>query len=255
MPWDPQRYNRFKQIRYQPFFDLLNFISAENLKNGVDVGCGTGEPTSFLADKFKNANFLGIDCSEEMLTESRRFEKDNLHFERATIEEFAQSTSTWDLIFSNAALQWSDNHRELFPKLIAKLHPGGQSAVQMPFQRENVLNQLLLELVSEKPFADLLGGFIQISPVLTIDDYVKLLFDSGLQDLDVSLKVYPIIAKSETELYEFISGSALIPYMERLDEAAQELVKTAFIQRIQTYFASFPAVYPFKRILMYGVRE
>ncbi|PPL02360.1 methyltransferase domain-containing protein [Parapedobacter indicus] len=253
MPWNPELYNQFKQIRYKPFYDLVNLISAENVKNCVDIGCGTGEQTSILSEKFENVNFLGIDSSEEMLNESNQFTKDNLHFEWVTIEEFAHSTLTWDLIFSNAALQWSDNHAVLFPKLIANLNSGGQFAVQMPFQPENVLNTILLEIVTEKPFVDLLRGFIRNSPVLTIDDYTKLLFDCGLKGLNVSLKVYPIIATSEIELYNFISGSALIPYMERLDRAGQELLKSVFIQRIQTHFISFPAIYPFKRILMYGV--
>src|SRR5690606_33464594 len=151
--------------------ELMNLISDKNLKNGVDIGCGTGEQTAILSEKFETTNFLGIDSSEEMLAEGRRFEKENLHFERAAIEEFTGSESKWDLIFSNAALQWCDRHEELFPRLIAKLNPGGQFAVQMPFQKENSLNKILLQLASEKPFADLLGGFTQDSPLLQVDDY------------------------------------------------------------------------------------
>lgn len=255
MPWNPHTYSQFKDIRYQPFFDLAGLISPENLKNCVDVGCGTGEQTAILSGKFESAKFLGIDSSEEMLRESIRFEKANLHFKLTTIEEFVQSVSKWDLIFSNAALQWCDNHAELFPKLMAKLNSGGQFAVQMPFQRENILNNILLETVSEKPFIDLLEGFIQNSPILRIDDYAKLLFDNGLKDLSISLKVYPIVARSETDLYDFISGSALIPYMERLDDEGQKLLAAAFMRRIQAYFGSFPSIYPFKRILLYGVCE
>src|SRR5690606_731438 len=120
---------------------------------------------------------------------------------------------------------------------------------------ENILNNILLETVSEKPFIDLLEGFIQNSPILRIDDYAKLLFDNGLKDLSISLKVYPIVARSETDLYDFISGSALIPYMERLDDEGQKLLAAAFMRRIQAYFGSFPSIYPFKRILLYGVCE
>lgn len=255
MPWNPRTYNQFKEIRYQPFFDLAGLISSENLKSCVDIGCGTGEQTAILAEKFETANFLGIDSSEEMLGESKRFERPNLQFELATLDEFVQSASKWDLIFSNAALQWSDHHAELFPKLIAKLHSGGQFAVQMPFQRGNVLNNILLEIVSEKPFVDLLKGFVRNTPVLCLDDYSKLLFENGLKNLAISLKVYPILARSEADLYDFISGSALIPYMERLDGEGQKLMKTTFLRRIQAHFVSFPAIYPFKRLLLYGVNE
>ena len=109
-------------------------------------------------------------------------------------------------------------------------------------------------MASEKPFADLLGGFIRDSPLLPMDDYTRILFDNGLRDLHIFLKVYPVMAENETDLYHFISGSSLIPYMERLDTAGQRLFKSEFTKRIQTHFMSFPAIYPFKRILMYGIR-
>ena len=143
MPWNPEIYNQFKNIRYQPFYDLADLISADNLKNCVDVGCGTGEQTAILANKFEHANFLGIDSSKEMLEKSKEFDLANLSFKQQTIEEFSNSDSNWDLIFSNAALQWSDNHEKLFPTLILKLNDNGQFAVQMPCQKDNVLNVIL----------------------------------------------------------------------------------------------------------------
>ena len=254
MPWNPEIYNQFKNIRFKPFFDLMDLISGEDLQTCVDIGCGTGEQTALLAEKFENTTFLGIDSSEEMLSASKKFANEKLHFELATIEAFSNSESTWDLIFSNAALQWSENHYKLFPKLISKINKGGQIAIQMPFQKENILNRILVEMVNEKPFVDMLKGFRQDSPLLQIDDYAKIMFDGGLKNLNIFLKVYPIIAKNELDLYSFISGSALIPYMDRLKQNDQELFKSEFIKRIQNYFGTFPAIYPFKRILLYGAK-
>ncbi|WP_038331689.1 methyltransferase domain-containing protein [Empedobacter falsenii] len=252
MPWNPEIYNQFKNIRYQPFYDLADLISADKLKNCVDVGCGTGEQTAILANKFEHANFLGIDSSKEMLEKSKEFDLTNLTFQQKTIEEFANSDSNWNLIFSNAALQWSDNHEELFPKLISKLNDNGQFAVQMPCQKDNVLNVILSDLAQEKPFADYLNNFHRDSPLLTIDDYAKIMFDNGLKDLNISMKVYPIYGNDETEFYNFISGSALIPYMERLTTEQQELFTTEFKTRIKKYYKTFPTIYSFKRILLYG---
>lgn len=254
MPWDPQVYNQFKSIRFKPFFDLMDLISGENLQSCVDIGCGTGEQTAILSEKFSNTTFLGIDSSEEMLSESKKFAKENLHYKLSTIETFAESESKWDLIFSNAALQWSEDHYGLFPKLIAKLNKDGQFAVQMPFQKENILNQILLQIVDETPFVDMLKGFRRDSPLLQVDEYAKIMFDAGLTDLNIFLKVYPIIGKDELELYSFISGSALVPYMERLDTNEQELFRSEFIKRIKNHFRTFPAIYSFKRILLYGVK-
>jgi len=255
MPWDPQVYNQFKNVRYQPFFDLMDLISEKNLHNCVDVGCGTGEQTSLLSKRFENSFFLGIDCSEEMLSESKKFVTEKLNFKLSTIEEFAASQSKWDLIFSNAALQWSDDHNKLFTQLISKINNDGQFAVQMPFQKENTLNKLLLDMVSEEPFVELLGAFRRESPLLGMDDYAKLMFQCGLKDFSILLKVYPIIAKDEVELYNFISGSALIPYMERLHPEEQQFLKAEFLKRIKEQFQTFPAIYPFKRIILYGVKK
>lgn len=255
MPWNPVIYNEFKEIRYQPFFDLMNLISEKDLKNCIDIGCGTGEQTKILSEKIEVANFLGIDSSEEMLSKSNKYKNDRLQFKLSTIEEFAESESNWDLIFSNAALQWSDNHNELFPKLISKLNQGGQFAVQMPFQNENILNKILIEMVQENPFADFLQGYIRNSPVLHIDDYTSIMFEEGLSNITIFLKVYPIIAESEIDLLNFISGSALIPYMERLDSDKQELFTAEYAKRIKSHFKKFPAIYSFKRVLMYGTKN
>ena len=86
MPWNPDVYNQFKNIRYQPFFDLSEFISDENLKTAIDIGCGTGEQTKILAEKFQKTQFLGIDASSEMLKKSEEFKSGNLSFKQQTIE-------------------------------------------------------------------------------------------------------------------------------------------------------------------------
>ncbi|MEP6806558.1 MAG: methyltransferase domain-containing protein, partial [Flavobacterium sp.] len=216
MPWNPEIYNKFKNIRYQPFYDLADFIEPVNGMKAIDLGCGTGEQTAILADKFKEADFLGVDSSAEMLEQSKALETDNLHFRKATTEETIASGEKWDLIFSNAALQWSDDHESLFAKLLELLNSQGQFAIQMPVQPENKLNKILLELVNEEPFKTYLNGFTRDSPVLSIDEYAQILFDGGLEDLKILQKVYPIIANDHDTLYNFISGSALIPYIERL---------------------------------------
>lgn len=191
MPWNPEIYNKFKNIRYQPFYDLIDLIKPVNGMKAIDLGCGTGEQTAILADKFKDADFLGVDSSAEMLEQSKALETDNLHFRQATTEEMLASGEKWDLIFSNAALQWSDNHENLFAELIERLNSKGQFAVQMPVQTENKLNKILLELVTEEPFKSYLKGYKRDSPVLSIDDYAQILFDGGLEDIQILQKVYP----------------------------------------------------------------
>jgi trans-aconitate 2-methyltransferase len=254
MPWDPEIYNQFKQIRYQPFFDLAALIKVDRVMTAVDIGCGTGEQTKLLSEKLAKAHVLGIDPSPEMLVKSKPFSNSILHFKQATVEEFLDSSSahTWDLVFSNAALQWSDHHETLFPRLIALLKDNGQLAIQMPVQHENALNRLLLDLVQEKPFTDFLKGWKRESPLLTIDGYAQIMFAGGLRNIEIIQKVYPIIAESPDGLLDFISGSALIPYVERLNEEQRASLLDEFRLRIQRHFPGFPAIYAFKRLLLYG---
>jgi trans-aconitate 2-methyltransferase len=255
MPWNPDVYNQFKNIRFKPFYDLAELITDEGKMNSIDLGCGTGEQTAILTEKFPNAIFTGIDSSPEMLEKTKALENDRLHFRISTTEEMLEADENWDLIFSNAALQWSDNHHDLFPKLISKLKSGGQLAVQMPYQPGNTLNKILFELAEEKPYRTQLNQWNRPSAVLTIDEYAQILFDSGIEDLNLSQKVYPIIAEDHDTLFNFISGSALIPYLERLDEEQQKAFTTEFKLRISKDFAKLPAIYSFKRILMYGRKK
>lgn len=252
MPWNPEIYNQFKNIRFQPFYDLASLIQDVPGMKAIDLGCGTGEQTAILAKKFPDATFTGIDSSAEMLEKGRELEHDRLHFRIATTEQVISADETWDLIFSNAALQWSEQHTLLFPAIISKLRPGGQLAVQMPYQPGNTLNIILRTLAAEEPYCSMLNGWNRPSSVLTTDDYTQLFFDNGLQDLNISQKVYPIVADTHDALFNFISGSALIPYMERLDATQQQAFITAFKTRITAHYATLPAIYAFKRILLYA---
>ncbi|QES87877.1 methyltransferase domain-containing protein [Rhizosphaericola mali] len=252
MPWNPEKYNQFKNIRFQPFFDLSELIQSDGLKTAVDLGCGTGEQTKILSEKFENTQFIGIDASAEMLVKSKNLESDNLHFKQKMTEDFIQEGNKFDLIFSNAALQWSDNHGKLFPQLLNLVNINGQFAVQMPMQGDNILNQLLLLLADEEPFKTYLKGWRRDYPLLSIDHYTNILFEAGLERINVMQKVYPIIANDVETLFEFISGSALIPYCERLSEMQRKEFTKAFKDKIVQAFPKFPAIYAFKRILMYG---
>lgn len=255
MPWNPDIYNQFKDIRYAPFFDLADLISPESLQTAIDIGCGTGEQTYMLSQKFDNVSFTGIDPSPEMLSKSKEFQSKNLEFEQGSVEDLTGTGRKYDLVFSNAALQWSDEHENLFPAIIDMVNENGQFAVQMPVQAENVLNKILLELVQEKPFADHLNGWKREPTMLSIDEYAQIMFEGGLREIQIIQKVYPIIADDAGELFDFISGSALMPYMERLSAAQQEVLASEFIQRIKETFKRFPAIYAFKRLLLYGKKK
>lgn len=255
MPWNPKKYNEFQNIRHQPFYDVAALIQDQKIDNAVDLGCGTGEQTCILAKRFSETQFIGIDASAEMLAATEERSNDHLSFKLSTVEEFTEQDQHWDLIFSNAALQWSNSHEILFPKLLSLLKENGQFAVQMPVQEKNILNQILLKLAQEEPYQTQLNGWNIKSPVLAMDEYAQILFDAGMKNIQVIKKIYPIIADGVEILYDFIAGSALIPYLDRLEEIQQKTFISAYKERIASHFFQFPAIYTFKRILMYGLKK
>lgn len=248
MTWDPNKYNQFKEERYQPFGDLTShIIDKPNLKV-IDLGCGTGELTQRLTNQLTTPFVLGIDSSVEMLSKTTKHE--NIQFKKISIIEQLDQEEKWDLVFSNAALQWIDNHEDLFPKIISRINPNGQLAVQIPQQTENVLNKILIELVKEEPFASYLNNWTRPSPVLTLDEYAKILFDNGGKNLVLYQKVYPLISGYKDSFFDFISGSALTVYQERLDKNEFTELSAEFKKRIETYFPVVPSIYAFKRLII-----
>ncbi|HOY11997.1 MAG TPA: methyltransferase domain-containing protein [Saprospiraceae bacterium] len=251
MPWDPNKYNEFKKERYKPFFDLISHLQdAANLAV-IDLGCGTGELTQILSEKLTSATVLGIDNSASMLAEAP-VGISNLSFQEKTIERQLSESTKWDVIVANASLQWIDNHEILIPQIIKLLNPHGQLAIQMPSQTENILNKLLLELIQEEPFNTALNAWKRTSPVLSLDEYATILFNNGGKEMNVYQKIYPIIAQSHQQLYDFISGSSLVPYFERLNGEHIALLESTFKTRIALQFPSLPAIYAFKRIIIYA---
>jgi len=250
MAWNPNVYDKFKSERYAPFYDLLALVDTRMNIDAVDLGCGTGELTSFLAEKLPHSMILGVDTSAEMLEKSSVFANEHLFFEQRSIEEQLDRGTSWDLIFSNAAIQWINDHERLLPKMISCLKPEGQILIQLPAQNDNILNRLLLELVQEKPFSEALNNWKRESPVLGIDEYARILFEQNAKDITVYEKIYPIVVNEASELYDFISGSALVPYFERMSESIQMEFTIEFKRRIAQKFPKSPAFYAFKRIVI-----
>jgi SAM-dependent methyltransferase len=107
--WNPAQYERFRAERSQPFYDLLALVRPEPAMAVIDLGCGTGELTRVLHERLRAASTVGLDSSETMLAKSAAFAGDGLRFERGDIAAFA-AEGRYDLIFSNAALQWVPEH-------------------------------------------------------------------------------------------------------------------------------------------------
>jgi trans-aconitate 2-methyltransferase len=130
--WNAELYLRFADERTRPCRDLAARIEVD-ARRIVDLGCGPGNSTDVLGGRWPQADILGLDSSEEMIAAARR-ERPGRRWIRADIVPWAAATepASFDVVFSNAALQWVSDHRAIFPKLLALVAPGGALAVQVP---------------------------------------------------------------------------------------------------------------------------
>jgi len=245
MPWNPDLYHKFQTQRSAPFYDLLALVEVRANLKVIDLGCGTGNLTRELADKLPNSHVTGLDSSPQMLEKAASLSTPNLVFEQG---DQSTLTAAWDLIFSNAALQWSENHVELIPYLCDKLKPGGQIAVQVPSNHNHISHQIYRQTADEDMFKFILQGFQRYAPVLPIDDYSRILFDCGAEDIVVLEKIYPHVLENADAVVEWISGTALIPYFERLGEHKDEFIES-IREKMRTAMPDSPVFYPFRRIL------
>jgi trans-aconitate 2-methyltransferase len=161
-------------------------------------------------------------------------------------DDQARLSGVWDLIFSNAALQWSEEHAELISTLYSRLAPGGQIAVQVPSNHNHVSHQIIRETAGEEPFRSLLSGFVRYAPVLSIDHYAQIFFDCGAENILAFEKVYAHVLADSDAVVEWISGTACVPYFERLGGHKDEFVKV--IQtKMHGALPQSPVFYPFRR--------
>ncbi|MBI4760610.1 MAG: methyltransferase domain-containing protein [Chloroflexota bacterium] len=245
MPWNPDLYHKFQSERAAPFYDLLALVDVRPNLKVIDLGCGSGELTRQLADRLPHSRVTGLDNSPDMLKKAASFSTSSLIFQ---LGDQSTLTGEWDLIFSNAALQWSENHAELIPRLFGCLAPGGQIAVQVPSNHNHISHQIYRETAAEEPFRSILAGFQRHSPVLTIDEYARLLFECSAEAITVFEKVYPHVLEDSDAVVEWISGTALIPYFERLGSHKDEFLQV-LRAKMRSALPGSPVFYPFRRIL------
>lgn len=252
MLWNPEIYEQFKKERSAPFFDLLHLTEPISNLLILDLGCGTGEYTSKLSDYFKNARISGIDTSEEMLVKAKKFQTRRLQFIQRSIEEQLCLNDKFDLIFSNAAIQWCSHHRKLFPKIISKINKNGQLAVQIPSNHAYVAHQLLKKTAEKIPYKTACNGWQRKYTVLKTEDYARILFENKGRQITVFEKVFPHILDNSEAVFQWMSGTALLPYIEKLPENLKESFKADYKAELQNIFPESPVFYPFKRIFIYA---
>jgi trans-aconitate 2-methyltransferase len=254
MPWNPAQYDRFREERSQPFFDLMAMVEPAPGMRVVDLGCGTGALTKKLHVELAASETVGVDSSETMLAKSRESEAPGLRFELGAIESFA-SEAAYDLVFSNAALHWVDDHEAVFARLTRALRPGGQLAVQMPANFDHPSHTVAADVALEAPFAAAMAGYARKVPVLAPEAYAEMLDRLGYARQNVRLAVYGHKLASTGEVVEWVKGTLLTDYEKRMPPALfAQFVEAYRAKLTATVGARTPYFFAFKRILFWAKR-
>jgi trans-aconitate 2-methyltransferase len=255
--WNPTQYNKFQREREQPFFDLLAMVRAKPRMRIADLGCGTGRPTRLLHEKLDAEETIGIDRSANMLSvQSTETGCPGLRFEVDTIESFPGERGAFDLIFSNAALHWLSDHRSLLRRLAGALKPTGQLAFQVPASHDQPSHIVAAELAASEPYRTALGGWRREQPVLSPEQYARILFDLGFVEQHVRLVVYPHVLAAPEEVIEWMKGTLLTEYERRMSAEWFEQFLSDYRSRLLACLERRrPAFFPFKRILGWAQRS
>ncbi len=229
--WDPSLYSRFERERTQPAVDLVNRISHLRPRSVVDVGCGPGNSTAVLRSAFPDSEILGIDTSSEMIARARARLPD-AEFEVMDAWDLPKG---FDLIFSNACIQWIDGQERLIPMMLERLNPGGTLAVQVPMNEDEPAS-VICEEVASLPLWHYPNGKPRRHRTLSPEKYYDILSGCA-ESFEMWSVTYYHALESHSDVVEWKSGTHLRPYLDALDATEGLRLREEVLRRIEKAYA------------------
>ena len=219
MVWDPKTYLAFNAERTRPAADLLARIALQTPKRIVDLGCGPGNSTALLRARWPEADITGVDSSPEMLRDARASGVD-ARFIEGDITTWTPE-APYDLVFSNAVLQWIGDHETLIPRLFSFVAPGGAFAFQVPRNYDELCQVLVRKAASDPRWAAQLMSVRDWWNGLAPEHYYDLLA-SDAAAVDVWETRYFHILEGEDAVFRWMMGTSLRPFAAALASPARE---------------------------------
>jgi trans-aconitate 2-methyltransferase len=251
--WDPSQYLKFADHRLRPALDLLARVPQGEHRVIWDLGCGPGNITEIIHQRWPEARVTGLDNSPDMLKQARAI---------AGIEWAEGDVGTWkaptpaDFVFSNAVLHWIDGHARLFPHLLQQVARGGVLAVQMPRNFQAPSHTLLYETAAQGPWAAKLVPLLRPSPVAPPETYYDWLMPHATH-LDIWETEYLHVLQGENAVLEWTKGTAVRPLVDQIDPTQRGDFLAAYAEKLRKAYprrADGMTLYPFRRLFMVAVR-
>jgi trans-aconitate 2-methyltransferase len=257
MSWDPAQYLKFEAERARPFHDLIARIDVPEPERVVDLGCGPGNATATLLERWPGARVHGVDSSTEMIAKAAGLAGPRLSFSQGDVESWRPGAAV-DIIVSNAVLQWVPGHVELLPRWIEALRPGGALAFQMPSNVDGDAAQVFRAVATSAHWADRLAGVANShgpsasgGVVHPTAEYVDVLGDLGAR-VDAWETVYFHLLPGQDPVLEWYAGTGLRPYLDALDPAGREEFRAEVGRELRSAFPArdYGTVLPFRRVFV-----
>jgi trans-aconitate 2-methyltransferase len=255
MSWSAAQYTKFEDERTRPARDLVQRIPNRAVSRAADIGCGPGNSTEVLRERFPDALIVGVDSSSDMIDAARK-RLPGVAFEVADIRQWLPE-HTLDVILANAVLQWIPGHETVLPALIARLNPGGALAVQTPDNLDEPTHRLMREIAGAGPWAAKLKDAAKARAERRGAEWYFRLLRAHASHVDVWRTTYYHPLAGARAVVEWVKGTGLRPFIDPLDVRERE----AYLARYEAVIAeAYPAeadgtvLLPFPRLFFVATR-
>jgi trans-aconitate 2-methyltransferase len=254
--WNPDSYLKFRNERTQPSIDLVSRIEIVNPSSIIDIGCGPGNSTQALFERWPNADIIGLDHSQEMIAKAKS-DYPNRKWIHADAAHY-DPQETYDIVFSNATLQWIQNHEKLIPRLFSFLKVNGALAVQVPANDKSPLHKSLLTVSKNDKWYKFSGDCDRLLNYQSASYYYDIL--NGLSSkIDLWETTYYHILSNHQALIEWYKSTGMRPFLERLpDDGFRKQFDNEVLEGCRESYKvqkDGKILYPFKRIFFIAYKS
>lgn len=229
--WNSTQYVKFINERTQPAIDLVNRIDMENTKKIIDIGCGPGNSTYVLASKFQDAYVLGIDNSQSMITKAKE-DHPSIDFQLYDADgDLSALGDDFDLVFSNACIQWLPSHEQLLKKMIGLLRKDGVLAIQTPMNFDEPIHKIIKGTANSREWK---GYFPSLREPFNLkqEEYFDILtnISSGFSMWETT---YMHQLKSHYDIIEWYRSTGMKPYLDVLSDKDTVLFEREIFEKVE----------------------
>lgn len=252
--WNSTQYLKFKAERTQPSIDLVKSINLSDPKNIIDIGCGPGNRTRVLKNRFPNARVIGTDFSPNMIEKAKKENPDLEFMAFDASRDFDKLDIKFDVVFSNACIQWVPNHKKLLSDMMSVLNDGGMLAVQVPVTAEQDMSRVINNVTSFPQWQKLKGA--RTFYTLKDEEYFNVLSQIS-SDFKIWKTIYYHRLPSHQSVLEWYRATGLKPYFDVLDEKGSALFEKDILAEIEKQFPIQPngeIIFRFPRLFFTAVK-